>query len=352
MTALNSDKSLGARIAAHLPRIPDAGRAPRRVSLLLTRPSIGMLVILLVLIAVFSILKPHAFLGGFNLRNIALSAAVVGVAAVGQTFVLATGGIDLSVGSMLVFGTVVSTKAMGAMGGISAGWGAVGVGVLVCIVASTFWGLVNGLIVTYLRVPALIATLGTLGMALGAAQIVSDGLDVRSVPSVMTNKIGYQNIAGLPVLVLIALAVALVGGFVLWYTGYGVHTKAIGSNPEGALRAGIPVRRHLISIYAVSGALAGMAGAMSLAEFSTTTIGGHTGDNLTTIAGAVLGGTSLFGGVATVFGTTVGILVPVTLQSGFVIVGVQPFWQTFAVGAVLVAAVFVDQLRRGSQNRR
>jgi ribose transport system permease protein len=266
--------------------------------------------------------------------------------------VLATGGIDLSVGSVLVFGTVVSAKTMGAMGGISAGWGAVAVGAVVCVVASALWGLVNGLIVTYLRVPSLIATLGTLGMALGGAQLVSKGLDIRTVPSVMTNQIGYQNFAGIPVLVLIALVVAVVGGLVLWQTGYGVRTKAIGSNPEGALRSGIPVRRHLISVYVLSGALAGVAGAMSLAQFSTTTIGGHTGDNLTTIAGAVLGGTSLFGGVATIFGTIVGILVPVTLQSGFVIVGVQPFWQTFAVGAVLVVAVFIDQLRRGTQNRR
>jgi ribose transport system permease protein len=351
MTMLNGDKSVGAAIAERMPT-PDSGRAPRWVKSLLARPSIGMLVILLLLIAVFSILKPDAFLGSYNFRSIALSASVIGVAAVGQTFVLGTGGIDLSVGSVLVFGTVVSARVMAGMGGVSAGWGTVGVGVAVCVLASAFWGLVNGLIVTYLRVPALIATLGSLGMALGAAQIVSNGLDIRSVPAIMTNDIGYANVAGIPLLVVIALVVALLAGFVLWQTTYGVHTKSIGSNPEGALRSGISVRRHLISTYVLSGALAGVAGAMSLAEFSTTTIGGHTGDNLTTIAGAVLGGTSLFGGVATVFGTIVGILVPVTLQSGFVIVGVQPFWQTFAVGAVLVVAVFVDQLRRGSQNRR
>ena len=105
-------------------------------------------------------------------------------------------------------------------------------------------------------------------------------------------------------------------------------------------------------IYVTSSALAGVAGAMSLAEFSTTTIGGHGSDNLSTIAGAVLGGTSLFGGIATIFGTVIGILVPVTLSAGFVIVGIQPFWQTFAIGAVLVAAVYLDQLRRGAQNRR
>jgi ribose transport system permease protein len=328
-----------------------AGRAGRLVQGLVRRPSLGMLVILAVLIVIFSIMRTSAFLGSYNLRSIALSASVVGVMAIGQTFVLAAGGIDLSLGSVLVFGTVVSAKVMAGMGGTTAGWGAVLVGTAVCVLASALWGLVSGLLVAVLRVPPLIATLGTLGMALGAAQIVSGGLDIRAVPLVMSQQIGYENVAGIPLLVVIAVVVAAICGLVLWQTGFGVHTKAIGSNPEGAVRAGLSVRRHLISIYVLSGALAGVAGVMSLAEFSTTTIGGHTSDNLTTIAGAVLGGTSLFGGIATMLGTVVGILVPVTLASGFVIVGVQPFWQTFAVGAVLVGAVYVDQLRRGAQNR-
>ncbi|MFF4214408.1 ABC transporter permease [Streptomyces sp. NPDC001796] len=351
MSLLDHETSVGEAIAN---RTPSAlrDRTSRLAQSLLARPSMGMLVILLLMVVLFSVLRPDAFLGAYNFRSIALSAAVIGVAAVGQTYVLATGGIDLSVGSVLVFGTVVSAKVMGAMGGIGAGWGAVIVGVLVCVAASAVWGLVNGLIVTCLRVPALIATLGTLGMALGAAQILSSGLDIRTVPSVMTTYIGYENFAGIPLLVLIFLLVAVVGGLVLWQTVYGVRTKAIGSNAQAALRSGVPVRRHLISVYVLSGALAGVAGAMSLAQFSTTTIGGHTSDNLTTIAGAVLGGTSLFGGVATVFGTVIGTFVPVTLQSGFTIVGIQPFWQTFAVGAVLVLAVFIDQVRRGNQNRR
>jgi ribose transport system permease protein len=351
MTKLETQKSVGETISEFLPE-STGGAKQGWFRAMLARPSIGMLVVLILLLAIFSALEPDAFLGSYNFRNIALSAAVIGVVAIGQTFVLATGGIDLSVGSVLVFSTVVSAKLMLSMGGTSAGWGTVAVGAVVCVVAGAFWGLVSGLIVTYLRVPALIATLGVLGMALGAAQLLTGGLDIHSVPTVMTEQIGYLNFAGIPLLVLIAVIVALIGGFVLWRTTYGVHTKAIGSNYEAALRSGVRVRRHLVSIYMLSGGLAGVGGVMSLAQFSTTTIGGHTGDNLTTIAGAVLGGTSLFGGVATVFGTVIGTLVPVTLQSGFVIVGVQPFWQTFAVGAVLVVAVFVDQVRRRNQTRR
>ncbi|MGV9293906.1 ABC transporter permease [Amycolatopsis sp. NPDC003676] len=350
MTVKN-DSSVEATIA----RVTgDAGgaRVPSLARRLLGRPSMGMVAILFVLVAVFSLMRPEAFLGAYNFRSIALAASVVGVMAIGQTFVLATGGIDLSVGSVLVFGTVVSAKTMDALGGASAGWGAVLAGTAVCVLATAFWGLVNGLIVAVLRVPPLIATLGTLGMALGAAQIVSNGLDIRSVPQVLSHDVGYENVAGIPLLVVIGLVVAAVAGLVMWQTGFGVHTKAIGSNPEGAVRSGLAVRKHLVAVYTLTGALAGVAGMMSLAQFSTTTIGGHTADNLTTIAGAVLGGTSLFGGIATMFGTVIGILVPVTLSAGFVIVGVQPFWQTFAVGAVLVAAVYVDQVRRGAQNRR
>jgi len=351
MSTPTTSKSVGETVSAHL-AAPSTRGAPRLLKAVLGRPSIGMLVILLLLIAAFSALSPDAFLGIYNFRNIALTASVIGVAAIGQTFVLATGGIDLSVGSVIVFATVISAKVMGHLGGLAGGGGAVAAGIAVCVAGGAFWGVINGLIVTRLRVPPLIATLGTLGMALGAAQLVSNGLDIRTVPTLMTNQIGYGNVAGIPVLVLVALVVAIIAGLVLWQTAYGLHTKSIGSNSEGALRSGIQVRRHLVSIYVISGALAGLAGAMSLAQFSTTSIAGHTSDNLTTIAGAVLGGTSLFGGVATIFGTIIGILVPVTLQSGFVIVGIQPFWQTFAVGLVLVLAVFIDQLRRGTQHRQ
>lgn len=311
----------------------------------------GLLIGFILLCALLALVAP-VFLTPINLLNVALQASVVAILAFGQTFVILSAGIDLSVGSVLVFGTVVSAKAMSAMGGLTAGWGTVLAGAVICLLATAFWGLVNGLIVTVLRVPPLIATLGTLGMALGAAQLVSSGLDISAVPHVLSQDIGYENIAGVPLLVVIAVIVAAVAGLVLWQSGFGVHTKAIGSNPEGGVRTGLAVRRHLVMIYTLSGVLAGVAGFMSLAEFSTTTIGGHTADNLTTIAGAVLGGTSLFGGVATIFGTVIGILVPVTLSAGFVITGVLPFWQTFAVGAVLVAAVYVDQLRRGAQNRR
>jgi ribose transport system permease protein len=145
--------------------------------------------------------------------------------------------------------------------------------------------------------------------------------------------------------------VALVFGVILRMTRFGRYTYAVGSNAEAPRRAGIHVDRHLVKIYALAGTLAGLAGFLSLARFSTTTLGGHSTDNLNAIAAVVLGGTSLFGGIGTIGGTVVGVFIPAVLQNGFVITGVQPFWQQVAVGAVLIAAVYLDQLRRRTQYR-
>ncbi|MCK9918136.1 ABC transporter permease, partial [Microbacteriaceae bacterium K1510] len=124
-----------------------------------------------------------------------------------------------------------------------------------------------------------------------------------------------------------------------------------GSSEIAARRVGVKVDRHLIAVYTLSGALAGVAGVLSLAQFSTTAIAGQSQTNLNVIAAVVIGGTSLFGGVGTIFGTVIGLFIPAVLQNGFVITGVQPFWQQVAVGAVLITAVYVDQVRRSAAMR-
>jgi ribose transport system permease protein len=266
-----------------------------------------------------------------------------------MTFVIITAGIDLSVGSVLVFSGVIAAKVMLAIGGES--WGAIAAGLLAGLVAGTAWGVVNGLLVSKARVPPLIVTLGTLGMALGAALLITGGIDVRGVPLRLTTTIGIGQLAGVPYVVIIAAVVTAIGAITLGMTRFGRYTYAIGSNAEAARRAGINVDRHLIKVYGLSGFLAGMAGMVSLARFATTTIGGHSTDNLAAIAAVVLGGTSLFGGIGTVLGTLVGVFIPAVLQNGFVILGVQPFWQQVAVGAILIVAVYIDQLKRRAQER-
>ena len=242
-----------------------------------------------------------------------VNAAILLVLSVGQTFVIIAAGIDLSVGTVLVFASITSAQVMlllsgassGTYGGTNGGWGVVAIGLIVALASGAFWGVVNGVLVAVARIPALIVTLGTFGMALGFAQLLTNGTDIRAVPEVLVDQVGSGTIAGIPVLVIIAVAVASVGAVVLHLTRFGIHVFAVGSDKEAARRAGINVARRLIAIYTLSGTLAGLAAMMSTARFATTTIGGHAMDNLSTISAVVLGGTSLFGGIGSIAGTLV-----------------------------------------------
>jgi len=306
--------------------------------------------ILVGLIVIFSVLEPENFTSVNNARNIATDAAVLLVIATGMTYVIITAGIDLSVGSVLVFSGVVAAKLMNQVGGDN--WGVIFVGLAAALASGLAWGLINGFLVAKAKIPAFIVTLGTFGMALGLALVISGGVDERSVPFKLISTIGIGRLfSQIPYLVIISLAVALVFGVILAQTRFGRYTYAIGSNEEAVRRAGVNVDRHLIKIYALAGTLAGLAGFMSLARFGTTTIGGHSTDNLDAIAGVVIGGTSLFGGVGTILGTVFGVFIPAVLENGFVIVGVEAFWQQVAVGAVLIVAVYLDQLRRSRQRQ-
>jgi ribose transport system permease protein len=305
--------------------------------------------VLVALIAIFAAARPASFATIPNLRNVATDASTLLVVAVGMTFVIITSGIDLSVGSVLVFSGVIAAKVMEAVGG--EGLSVILLGLLACLLSGLAWGTVNGVLIAKGRIPPLIVTLGTLGMALGAAQLITGGVNLRTVPTDLTLSFGIGQVFSIPYIVLVAVAVALVGAWLLFTTRFGRYTYAVGSNEDAARRAGINVDRHLIKVYAMSGFLAGLAGFLSLARFATTNIGGETTLNLQAITAVVLGGTSLFGGIGTIVGTVIGVFIPAVLQNGFVILGVQPFWQSVAVGAFLVAAVYVDQLRRRARPR-
>lgn len=306
--------------------------------------------VLLIIVAVFSALAPDHFAQWSNFRLIMQNASILAVLGVGMTYVIITSGIDLSVGSVLVFSGVVSAITMRELGG--SGWGVSIVGVVVAVLSGLLWGVLNGVLIAKAKIPPLIVTLGSLGMALGLAQIITGGIDVREVPTELALTIGYGNIFGqVPIITVIAVVVIVIGAIVLNFTKFGLYTLAVGSSEVAARRVGVRVDAQLIKIYAVSGSLAGFAGILSLAQFSTTAIAGQSQTNLNVIAAVVIGGTSLFGGVGTIMGTVVGLFIPAVLQNGFVITGVQPFWQQVAVGAVLIAAVWVDQARRAAAMR-
>ena len=310
--------------------------------------------LLIGLMLFFNFMAPGKFLTEFNVRSMATNIAVLLVIAVGETFVMATGGIDLSVGYVLLFSGVTSAQVMnwGGKDPTNSGWDLVLLGLIVAIGSGMAWGVLNGVIVAKAKVPALIATLGTLGMSWGLAEIFSNGQDLRYLPKIIADMGASRLIFDkVPLVVIVAILVAAAGGVMLSLTRFGRYTLAIGSNQEAARRAGINVDGHLIAVYALSGSLAGFAGFMSLAIFTTTTISGHANDNLQAIAAVVIGGTSLMGGVATVGGTAIGICIPMVLFSGFTILGYQSFWRDVAVGAVLILAVYADQLRRRRRER-
>jgi len=301
--------------------------------------------VLFIITAIFSAIAPSTFFTLFNFRNIIINISVFAVLGVGMTFVIITAGIDLSVGSVLVFSSVIAVKAIIAMG--SKGWGATFVGIFVALVVASAWGALNGWLVSIAKVPAFIVTLGSLSAALGVSQIITGGIDLRGATPELVDKIGFGNIyKQIPVLGVIAVVIVILGGILLHKTKFGLLTYAVGSNNEACRRVGINVNRQLILVYALMGFTAGIGGIMSLAMYQQTTIAGQSNTALTVIAGVVIGGTSLFGGYGTIFGTMIGLFIPIVLQTGFIIIGVVPFWQNVVVGVFLVAAVYVDTARR------
>ncbi|MCW2915982.1 MAG: Monosaccharide transporter rane protein family [Actinomycetia bacterium] len=330
------------------------------VRTIVRNPSIVTFTVLLLIIATFSLLAPGLFTQSSNFVQLAQNVAILTVVSVGTTFVVITAGVDLSIPSGIVLGEVFAVQALKL---ISTGPGTTAADVTAdktsafyilvalagALVAGLIIGTINGVVVAYLKVPPLLATLGTLGAGLGMALILQNGVNTATYA---LDPVGHGSlIAGVPNLIPIAL-LTVIGGYVLLHMAvFGRHTFAIGSNPEAARRAGINVERHLLKIYIIGGTAAGFAGFLSLAYFGTTSVGGHSTDNLQAITAVALGGTSLFGGVGSIVGTLIGVWIPAVLKNGFVIVGVQPYWQDVAVGFVLIAAVWFDQLRRRSRDR-
>jgi ribose transport system permease protein len=311
---------------------------------------------LLGLIVYFSVTTPeNSFFATDNFKTIALDTSVVILLAIGQTFVIITAGIDLSVGGILLFSGVAGGLVMLELSGTSEQVAslqypndslAVPVGVAVTLACGTFWGCVNGLLVTRLRMPPFIVTLGTLGITFGAADLMTGGTNLVSVPTSFQENVGNGKILGIFVPVLIALGFVIAAHVVLRHTRFGRYTQAVGSNLEGSRRTGINVDRHIVKVYTLTGFLCGVAAMIDLARFGTMNLAAHNTDNLNSIAAVVMGGTSLFGGIGTIFGTVVGAFIPTVLQNGLIISAVNPFWQQVLVGAMIIVAVYIDQIRR------
>jgi len=317
---------------------PESGRRPsvyrRFVRLLANQIELRMILLIIVVMAGLSLLSPY-FLTVSNLYNVMDQSVVVGMVALGQTLVILIGGIDLSVGSLAgVTGIVLGLVARGH--GLFAG-------IVACLLAGAFAGVLNGVIITYGRVAAFVVTLGMMSIARSMAYVLSNASSITDLPASIGD-LSSGMVAGLPVdFVCLVVLYALCWWFLSFAKG-GRTLYAIGSNIEAARVAGLSINLWSVLAYVASGVMSAVA-AIFLASrvLSIDPIGG-TGLELDAIAAVVIGGASLFGGRGSIIGTLAGVFVMVFIRNGLNLLNVSPYWQGTAIGSIIIAAVLVERL--------
>ncbi|GAA5174707.1 ABC transporter permease [Pseudonocardia eucalypti] len=292
---------------------------------------------LVALVVIFSLASP-AFLSEGNVRSMLVASAILVVLSVGQTFVVLTGGIDLSVAAAMTFGAVLFGL------GISRGWGVVTCGLL-ALVGGGLVGVLNGLLIGKGRITDFVVTLGGLSAASGAALVVADGKPV-TVVNVSLLKLATGGVGMIGWSVLIAAAVAVVAHVVLFRTRWGTKVFAAGGSAEAAAAAGISVPAVKVAVYTLCGVLAGLAAILLVARVGAAEPAVNTSFLLNSVAAVVLGGVSLTGGRGSVLGPVLGALLLTALANGLTLLGVSPYYQPVAVGVVVVAAALLTRFRK------
>jgi ribose/xylose/arabinose/galactoside ABC-type transport system permease subunit len=292
---------------------------------------VGVLLALVLLVTAASFLSDY-FLTVPNLLNVLRQVAIVGILALGMTFVILTRGIDLSVGSILglsvvLFAGLLETYPMQ-------------VAIPVGLAAAMAAGLINGIGVAYARIPPFIMTLGMLSFARGLAFIYTGGTPIPIINESFYD-LGNGYLLGIPIPSLILIAVLAASGVVLTLTSFGRSIYAIGSNEEASRLSGVPVRAYITVVYVISGGVSGLAGLVYASQLSVGTPIAGQGYELDAIAAVVVGGTSLFGGSGSVFGTFIGTLIIGVLANILNLTGIDPFVQQLFKGALIVVAVFI-----------
>jgi ribose transport system permease protein len=320
-----------------------AAHAPRERDWMGLLARFAPLIFLIVLMAGFAIGEPR-FLSPFNLFNVMRQVSIVGLLAIGMTFVILTAGIDLSVGSIL------AASAMGALiFSLIPGFGLLGVAAGLLI--GLGFGLINGFLIAVVRLPPFIVTLGSLTAVRGIARLLGADRTIFN-PSLPFAFIGNATLFGVSWLVIIALIVVLISWFILRRTVLGTRIYAVGGNPDAARLTGIKVGRILMFVYATSGFLAGLGGVMSAARLYAAN-GLQLGQSyeLDAIAAVILGGTSFTGGIGSIWGTLIGALIIAILTNGLVLSGVSDIWQFIVKGLVIIGAVALDRYRLDHKGR-
>lgn len=313
------------------------------------------LIFLLVLMAVFAILEPR-FLSAVNLFNIMRQVSIVGLLAIGMTFVILTAGIDLSIGSLLAFaGLVAAAVAKGGMQDrFTVGDNTIGYGwqlaALAAIAVGLFGGMLQGIAITRLKVPAFVVTLGGMSVFRGAALLFAAGGPISGFQPDFTWW-GQGKISSVPVPVIIFLLAAVIAHVVLSYTRYGRRVYAVGGNPEAARLAGVNVKAVIASVYIIMGFFAGLGAFVLSARLNSAEAVAGTGYELTVIASVVIGGTSLFGGAGSIFGTVIGTVLIGVLLNGLVLMNVNSYIQQIIIGVIIVLAVAFDTFVKSRRKR-
>lgn len=292
---------------------------------------------LVLLVLVLALVSPH-FLSWQNLINVLRQASIQFLLSAGLTLCVVAGGIDLSVGAVLGLSACVAAAVI--VGGSP--W----LGVLAALAVGAACGLLNGITVAYVHIPAFIATYGMLWIAHGLAYVFMKGEVIHGFPPAF-RFVGAGHVGPIPTPILVMLVVLGLLHVTLHHTRLGRAIYAVGGNPVAARLSGMPVRRHLVTVYTLSGLLAAFAGLVVIARVNAADSG--TGEDLllASIAAMVLGGTSLFGGQGGVVGTAVGSLILTLVLNGMNLLDVKTFWQAFVLGGIVILSVLADQLATG-----
>ena len=316
-----------------------AGGGARAAHRLLVVRELGILLALALLVAVTALYNPQ-FLSAQSIRDLLLGAAILVILAVGQTVVIITRNVDLSVGSILGLVAFATGKLFVGSPGTP-----ILVAFLVGIGLGVLCGVVNGALIAAARVPALVITLGTLYIFRGIDYSWASGQQINAadMPSSFL-ALGTRTILGVPLLAVLALIVVLVAGAYLRSYRSGRELYAIGSDPAAARLSGIPVGRRVFAAFVASGALAGFAGVLYAARFGTLDAAAGTGLELQVVAAAVVGGVAIFGGSGNVYGAALGALLLTTIGSSLAVLRIDPFWQQAVVGALILAAIGLDRV--------
>ncbi|MBV9245213.1 MAG: ABC transporter permease [Methylobacteriaceae bacterium] len=340
--------------------------APPRIDAVGLMARFAPLIFLLALMAGFSIAQPH-FLTPLNLFNVMRQVSVYGLLAIGMTFVILTAGIDLSVGSLVAFaGLVAAAVSKGGIANrftVGEGEAALGYGwelaALAAIGVGVVGGFLQGFAITRLKVPPFVVTLGGMSVFRGAALLFAGGGPISGfdpdfvwwgqgklplpLPRIWPlENLGQLIVVDVPVPVIVFIAFAVLAHIVLRYTRYGRQVYAVGGNPEAARLSGLNVRWVICSVYVIIGFFAGLGAFVLSARLDSAEAVAGTGYELIVIASVVIGGTSLFGGVGTIFGTVIGTILIGVLQNGLVLMQVSPYIQQIVIGVIIVLAVAFD----------